>query len=104
MKKIAILGSTGSIGISTLKVVQKLKPAFKVTGLTAYRNAKDLAKQIKLFKPKMAAIMDWKFFPELKALTRGTSTQILAGKKAWWRWRPNRERTWCFRPSWARRD
>ncbi len=80
-KKIAILGSTGSIGISTLKVVEKLKPSFRVTGLTAYRNAKDLAKQIKLFKPKMAAIMDWKFFPELKALTRGTSTQILAGEE-----------------------
>ncbi|HVZ79304.1 MAG TPA: 1-deoxy-D-xylulose-5-phosphate reductoisomerase [bacterium] len=80
-KKIAILGSTGSIGISTLKVVQKLKPSFQVTGLTAYRNAKELAKQIKIFKPKMAAILDWKFFPELKALTQGTSTQILAGEE-----------------------
>ena len=79
-KKIAILGSTGSIGISTLKVVQKLKPSFKVTGLTAYRNAKELAQQIKVFKPKMAAIMDWKFFPELKARTKGTSTQLLAGQ------------------------
>jgi 1-deoxy-D-xylulose-5-phosphate reductoisomerase len=80
-KKIAILGSTGSIGISTLKVVQKLKPTFQVAGLTAYRNAKELAKQIKTFRPKMAAIMDWKFFPELKALTKGTSTQILAGEE-----------------------
>jgi 1-deoxy-D-xylulose-5-phosphate reductoisomerase len=80
-KKIAILGSTGSIGISTLKVVQKLKPSFQVVGLTAYRNAKELAKQIKIFKPKMAAILDWKFFPELKALTKGTSTQILAGEE-----------------------
>jgi 1-deoxy-D-xylulose-5-phosphate reductoisomerase len=80
-KKIAILGSTGSIGISTLKVVQKLKPSFQVTGLTAYRNAKELAKQIRTFKPRMAAIMDWKFFPELKALTRGTSTEILAGEE-----------------------
>src|SRR5581483_2347754 len=80
-KKIAILGSTGSIGISTLKVVQKLKPSFHVVGLTAYRNAKELAKQIKIFKPKMAAIMDWKFFPELKALTKGTFTQLLAGEE-----------------------
>ena len=80
-KKIAILGSTGSIGISALKVVQKLKPAFQITGLTAYRNAKELAKQIKAFKPKMAAILDWKFFPELKALTKGTKTQLLAGEE-----------------------
>ncbi len=80
-KKIAILGSTGSIGVSALDVVQKLKPSFQVTGLTAYRNAKELARQIIIFKPKMAAIMDWKFFPELKALTKGTSTQILAGEE-----------------------
>ncbi len=79
IKKIAILGSTGSIGISTLKVVRKLKPSFRVIGLTAYRNAKELAKQIRVFKPKMAAIMDWRFFPELKSLTKGTSTQLLAG-------------------------
>ena len=78
-KKIAILGSTGSIGISTLKVVQKLKLSFQVVGLTAFRNAKELAKQIKTFKPKMAAIMDESFFPQLKALTKGTSTQLLAG-------------------------
>ncbi|HUO57366.1 MAG TPA: 1-deoxy-D-xylulose-5-phosphate reductoisomerase [bacterium] len=80
-KKIAILGSTGSIGLSTLKVVQKLKPAFQVVGLTAYRNAKELAKQIKAFRPKMAAILDWRFYPELKALTKGTSTQLLAGEE-----------------------
>ncbi len=78
-KKIAILGSTGSIGISTLKVVGKLKPAFRVVGLTAFRNAKELAKQIKAFKPKMAAIMDESFFPQLKALTKGSSTRLSAG-------------------------
>jgi 1-deoxy-D-xylulose-5-phosphate reductoisomerase len=78
-KKIALLGSTGSIGVSALKVIQKLKPSFQVTGLTAYRNAKELAKQIKVFKPKMAAIMDESFFSLLKALTKGTSTQLLAG-------------------------
>jgi len=80
-KKIAILGSTGSIGISTLKVVQKLKPSFQVVGLTAYRNAKELAKQIKIFRPKLAAILDDQFFPQLKALTRGTSTKLLAGEE-----------------------
>ncbi len=78
-KKIAILGSTGSIGISTLKVVQKLKPSFQVVGLTAFRHAKALAKQIRTFRPKMAAIMDESFFPQLKALTKGTSTRLLAG-------------------------
>jgi 1-deoxy-D-xylulose-5-phosphate reductoisomerase len=80
-KKIALLGSTGSIGVSALKVVQKLKPCFQVTGLTAYRNAKELARQVKAFKPRMAAIMDEGFFPQLKALTKGTSTKLLAGSE-----------------------
>ncbi len=78
-KKIAILGSTGSIGLSTLQVVQKLKPAFQITGLTAYRNVKELARQIKAFKPKLAAIFDTKCYEDLKALTKGSSTKILAG-------------------------
>jgi len=67
-KKIAILGSTGSIGVSTLKVVQKLKPSFQVVGLTANRNVKVLAQQIKTFKPKLAAIMDESLVAELKRL------------------------------------
>jgi 1-deoxy-D-xylulose-5-phosphate reductoisomerase len=80
-KKIAILGSTGSIGLSALQVVQKLKPAFQVVGLSAYRNVKELAKQIKLYKPKMAAIADEKFYEDLKALTKGSHTRILAGEE-----------------------
>ncbi len=80
-KKIAILGSTGSIGVSTLKVVDNLKPQFQVTGLTAYRNVKLLAQQIKTYKPRMAAIMDANLWQELKALTKGTSTKLLAGEE-----------------------
>ncbi len=81
IKKIAILGSTGSIGISTLKVVQKLKPLFQVVGLTANRNVKVLAQQIKTFKPKLAAIMDESLVAELKRLVKGTSTKILGGEE-----------------------
>src|SRR5271155_4606248 len=80
-KKIAILGSTGSIGVSTLKVVQKLKPSFQVVGLTANRNIKVLAQQIKTYKPKLAAIMDDRLVAELKALVKGTSTKILGGEE-----------------------
>jgi 1-deoxy-D-xylulose-5-phosphate reductoisomerase len=81
IKKIAILGSTGSIGLSALQVVRKLKPAFQVVGLSAYRNVKELAKQIKLYKPKMAAIADERCYEDLKALTKGSRTQILAGEE-----------------------
>lgn len=47
MKKIAILGSTGSIGINTLKVVERFSDRFKVTGLAANNNIDLLSKQIK---------------------------------------------------------
>lgn len=80
-KKIAILGSTGSIGQSALQVVQKLKPAFRVTGLSAYRNAKELARQIKAYQPKMAAIADERCYEDLKALTKGSRTRLLAGEE-----------------------
>jgi 1-deoxy-D-xylulose-5-phosphate reductoisomerase len=80
-KKIAILGSTGSIGLSTLQVIQKLKPHFQVVGLTAYRNFKELARQIKAFKPKLAAISDEKFFEDLKGLCKGTATKLLTGQE-----------------------
>ncbi len=80
-KKIAILGSTGSIGLSALQVVQKLKPAFQVVGLSAYRNVKELARQIKTYQPKLAAIADEGCYEDLKTLTKGSRTQILAGEE-----------------------
>jgi 1-deoxy-D-xylulose-5-phosphate reductoisomerase len=55
-KKIAILGSTGSIGINTLKVVERFPHKFKVVGLTAYNNFKLLEKQIKQFSPSYVAV------------------------------------------------
>ena len=80
-KKIAILGSTGSIGVSTLKVVQNLKPDYQVVGLTANRNINKLAEQIKAYRPKLAAIMDESLVSELKSLVKGVSTRILGGEE-----------------------
>jgi len=56
MKKVVILGSTGSIGINTLKVIQKYPKKFKVIGLSAYNNYKLLENQIKIFKPSFVGI------------------------------------------------
>lgn len=57
-KKIVILGSTGSIGINTLKVVERYPEKFKVVGLTAYNNVKLLAKQAKKFQPSHLGVGD----------------------------------------------
>lgn len=52
MKTIAIVGSTGSIGSSTLKVLKKNKKKFKLIFLSAHNNYKKLLDQKKIFKPK----------------------------------------------------
>ena len=54
MKKITILGSTGSIGTQTLDVIKKHPDRFKVEALTCGENAKLLAEQIEMFRPNFA--------------------------------------------------
>ncbi len=55
-KRIAILGSTGSIGINTLKVIEAFPDKFKVVALTACNNVRLLEKQIRQFKPEYVAV------------------------------------------------
>jgi 1-deoxy-D-xylulose-5-phosphate reductoisomerase len=58
MKKITILGSTGSIGVSALDVLEKNPKKFKVMALAAGRNVRLLAQQIIKFQPKIVAVRD----------------------------------------------
>lgn len=58
MKQIAILGSTGSIGCNTLRVVDALKGAFSVTALGAGSNVSLLAEQIEKYRPRLVAVAD----------------------------------------------
>jgi 1-deoxy-D-xylulose-5-phosphate reductoisomerase len=55
-KYVTVLGSTGSIGINTLKVIERLKDRFRVFGLSAGKNIKLLREQIKHFKPSVVAV------------------------------------------------
>ena len=66
MKKIAILGSTGSIGKQTIDIVRKDKKNFKILLLTANKNHNLLSKQIKEFKVKNVIITDRKSYQLLK--------------------------------------
>jgi len=56
MKRIFILGSTGSIGINTLNVIERFPNKFKVVGLSAHNNCSLLISQIKKFNPKYIGI------------------------------------------------
>ena len=65
-KKIAILGSTGSIGKTLLDIVAKDKKNFEITLLTANRNYEKLLNQAKKFKVKNLIISNKKTFEKLK--------------------------------------
>ncbi len=79
MKKIVILGSTGSIGMSTLKIVEKFSGRFDVVGLSAYGNTDLFNKQIKKFKPKFVAIKEDKI-KKLKSIS-SRQTKIFDSKQ-----------------------
>ena len=57
-KKIAILGSTGSIGENTVKIIQNNKKDFNVIFLSTNTNVKKLLKQSSILKPKSVIIFD----------------------------------------------
>lgn len=58
MKRVTILGSTGSIGRSALSVISGHRDRFRVVGLTAHRNIELLQKQIEDFEPEVVAVFD----------------------------------------------
>ena len=78
MKKIAILGSTGSIGTQTLEIVRQTGQ-FEVTALSARGNVDLMEKQIREFSPQIAALFDEKAAEELQVRVADTSTRILSG-------------------------
>lgn len=78
MKKIAILGSTGSIGTQTLEVVRENKD-IEVLGLAAGNNIRLLEKQIREFSPEIVAVWDEKKAKELRENVADLEVQIVAG-------------------------
>ena len=79
MKRLAILGSTGSIGVSTLEIVAAHPERFEVVSLTAGNNLDRLAKQILQFRPQMVAVLQPEDAVRLHRQLGQTSTTILAG-------------------------
>ncbi len=80
MKKIAILGSTGSIGTQSLDVARK--HGYAVESLAAGRNIKLLESQIREFKPKTVAVFDESAGKLLKTAVADTSVKITVGEEA----------------------
>lgn len=84
MNGLSILGSTGSIGCNTLRVVEALRGSFRVVALGAGRNVAKLAEQVARFQPALVAVENDECADELKRLLRLNQTsvpQILTGER-----------------------
>ncbi|HET9551514.1 MAG TPA: 1-deoxy-D-xylulose-5-phosphate reductoisomerase [Anaeromyxobacteraceae bacterium] len=78
MRRLAILGSTGSIGVQALDVVGRFPGRFEVVALAAGRNVERLAAQAKAFRPKVVAAADREAARALRALVP-PGTEVLEG-------------------------
>ncbi len=76
-KTISILGSTGSIGISTLRIIDKKKNFFKVNLLSANNNFKVICKQIKKYKPKYFLVFDLKIYKKVQKKFKNKNIKII---------------------------
>ncbi len=81
-RRITILGSTGSIGCSTVDLVGRQPEVFAVDTLTAFSNVSLLAKQARELGAKLVVIGDENRFKELKDALSGSSVEVAAGRNA----------------------
>ena len=76
-KTISILGSTGSIGLSALHIIEKKADFFKIILLSSNKNFKRICYQIKKYKPKYYLIFDKEIFFKVKKKLKNSKTKII---------------------------
>ena len=81
-QRLAILGSTGSIGVQTLDIARETPGRFEVRVLTANRNWERLARQAREFDADAAVIADKQHYAQLRDALAGTDTKVYAGEEA----------------------
>ena len=77
-----ILGSTGSVGVSTLDLLERADAQVEMLALTAGRNVERLAEQALRWRPKVAVIRDESRLEELRSLLNGSGVAVAAGDSA----------------------
>lgn len=82
IKRIALFGSTGSIGEQTLEVIRTNPDKFSVEILTAHKNHDLLVRQALEFNPNIVVIVDESRYSEVKEALASTDTKVFAGEKA----------------------
>jgi 1-deoxy-D-xylulose-5-phosphate reductoisomerase len=78
-KRIAILGSTGSIGCNALDLLKRIPKRFEVVGLTANENISLLKKQVEEWQPRVIAVGDEEKCREIRTLINLRKTSVLSG-------------------------
>jgi 1-deoxy-D-xylulose-5-phosphate reductoisomerase len=81
-RSVSVLGSTGSIGVSTLDLIAREPDRFDLVAITAHRNVARLIEQARALRPQFAVIGDMLLFDELKAGLEGTGIEVGAGRSA----------------------
>lgn len=81
-RRVSILGSTGSVGVSTLDLFEQAETPVEVVALTAGRNVERLAEQARRWRPRLAVIEDEASLPELRARLAGSGVETAAGAQA----------------------
>ena len=81
-KRIAIFGSTGSIGVQALEVIEANPQLFSVDVLTCNSNDELLVKQAQKFKPNVVVVGDEKKYEKVKQALSNTDVKVFAGEKA----------------------
>ena len=79
LKQLAVLGSTGSIGVTTLDLVARFPDRFRAVALAAGRNVERLAEQVRQFQPRLVATADAQAATALRAAVPEFRGEILAG-------------------------
>jgi 1-deoxy-D-xylulose-5-phosphate reductoisomerase len=82
VQRLVILGSTGSIGTSTLDVVARHPERFEVVGLSAFQRVDELAAQCRRFRPRVAVVPTEARAAELRAALGDTPTEVRVGAEA----------------------
>jgi 1-deoxy-D-xylulose-5-phosphate reductoisomerase len=81
-RKVTVLGSTGSVGVSTLDLFAQAGAEVEVVALVAGRNAEKLAEQALRWRPEVAVIEDERALPRLRELLAGSGIETAAGRTA----------------------
>ena len=78
-QQIAILGSTGSIGRNTLRVIEALGPQYRIAALSGHNNVELLAEQVKRYKPKFVAVTNADSVEPFRQLIADPDIEIFPG-------------------------